>query len=65
MFSGKSSTSARSVAAMSDGSPERAAHRKGPLPWQKSGRMYFGTKPSIWNASAMPAFTACARMLLP
>ncbi len=43
--SGKSSRMARSVAAMSAGSPESAAHRNGPLPSQKSGRMYAGTKP--------------------
>ena len=36
---------ARSVAAMSAGSPDSAAQRNGPLPSQKSGRMYAGTKP--------------------
>ena len=38
-FLGKSSRMARSVAAMSAGSPERAAQRNGPLPSQKSGLM--------------------------
>ena len=51
--------------AMSAGSPESAAQRNGPLPSQNSGRMYSGTKPGISNASATPAFSACARMLLP
>ena len=43
--SGNSSSTARSVAAMSFGSPDSAAQRNGPLPSQKSGRMYAGTKP--------------------
>ena len=37
--SGNSSRIARSVAAMSAGSPDSAAQRNGPLPSQKSGRM--------------------------
>ena len=43
---------------MSCGSPDNAAQRNGPLPSQKSGRMYSGTKPGIRNASATPASTA-------
>ena len=43
--SGNSSSTARSVAAMSAGSPDRATHRNGPLPSQNSGRMYAGRKP--------------------
>ena len=35
---------------MSAGSPESAAQRNGPLPSQKSGRMYSGTKPGMSNA---------------
>ena len=38
-LSGKRSSTARSVAAMSLGSPESAAQRNGPLPSQNSGRM--------------------------
>ena len=38
-FSGNSSSTASSVAAMSAGSPDSAAHRNGPLPSQNSGRM--------------------------
>ena len=38
--SGNSSSTARSVAAMSAGSPDRATQRNGPLPSQNSGRMY-------------------------
>ena len=38
-LSGNSSSTARSVAPMSAGSPDRATHRNGPLPSQKSGRM--------------------------
>ena len=34
-----------SVTAISAGSPERAAQRKGPLPSQNNGLMYAGTKP--------------------
>ena len=49
----------------SAGSPESTAQRNGPLPSQKSGRTYSGTKPGISNASATPARTAWARMLLP
>ena len=52
---------ASSVAAMSAGSPESAAQRNGPLPSQKSGRMYSGTKPGMSNASATPALLAPAR----
>ena len=37
--SGSSSRTARSVAAMSASSPDRATHRNGPLPSQNSGRM--------------------------
>ena len=59
------SSAASSVAWMSAGSPESAAQRNGPLPSQNSGRMYSGTKPGMSNAFATPAFTACARMLLP
>ncbi len=36
---GKSSRSAASIAAMSAGSPDSAAQRKGPMPRQKSGRI--------------------------
>ena len=36
---GNSSSTARSVAAMSAGSPESATQRNGPLPSQNSGRM--------------------------
>src|SRR5205085_2473191 len=39
--------------------------QNGPLPSQKSGRMYSGTKPGISKASAHPASKACLRMLLP
>ena len=49
-LSGNSSRIARSVAAMSAGSPESAAQRNGPLPSQNSGRMYAGTKPGNSNA---------------
>ena len=38
-LSGNRSRTARSVAAMSAGSPESAAQRNGPLPSQNSGRM--------------------------
>ena len=41
------SSAASSVTRMSSGSPDSAAHRNGPLPSQKSGRMYSGTKPGI------------------
>ena len=41
------------------------AQRNGPLPSQKSGRMYAGTKPGMSNAFATPAFCASARRLLP
>ena len=41
----RASRSASSVPSMSSGSPDSAAHRNGPLPSQKSGRMYAGTKP--------------------
>ena len=37
------------------GSPERTAQRNGPLPSQKSGRMYSGTNPGMSNASSTPA----------
>ena len=49
-LSGNSSRIARSVAAMSAGSPDSAAQRNGPLPSQKSGRMYAGTNPGNSNA---------------
>jgi hypothetical protein len=49
-LSGKSFMTAWSVTSMSLGSPESAAHRNGPLPSQKSGRMYAGTKPGNSNA---------------
>ena len=49
-LSGNSSRIARSVAAMSAGSPDSAAQRNGPLPSQNSGRMYAGTKPGNSNA---------------
>ena len=42
---GNRSTTARSVAAMSEGLPESATQRKGPFPSQKSGRMYAGVNP--------------------
>src|ERR1051326_2859599 len=32
---------------------------------RQGGRMNAGTKPGILNASSTPAFSACARMLLP
>ena len=38
------------------GSPESTAQRNGPLPSQKSGRMYAGTKPGKSKASSTPAF---------
>ena len=38
-FSGKRSSTARSVAAMSAGSPDSATQRNGPRPSQNSGRM--------------------------
>ena len=63
--SGKSSRMISSVTAMSAGSPESAIQRKGPLPSQKSGRTYLGTKPSNPNASRMPASWAWPRRLLP
>ncbi len=63
--SGKVSSTASSVARRSCGSPERQAQRNGPLPSQKSGRMYAGTKPGMSKAFATPAFCASARMLLP
>ena len=44
-LSGNSSLTLRSVAWMSSGSPDSATQRNGPLPSQKSGRMYAGTKP--------------------
>jgi hypothetical protein len=50
--SGKSSSTSSSVRWMSAGSPESATQRKGPLPSQKSGRTYAGTKPGKANASA-------------
>ena len=37
--SGNSSSTARSVAAMSSGSPDSATQRNGPFPSQNSGRM--------------------------
>ena len=40
---------------MSDGSPDSAAHRNGPLPSQNSGLMYAGTKPGNANARWYPA----------
>ena len=43
--SGKSPRIAASVAAMSDSLAESAAHRKGPLPSQKSGLIYAGANP--------------------
>ena len=64
-LSGNSSSTARSVAAMSAGSPETATHRKGPLPAQKSGRTYAGTKPGKSKARAQPPSFASARMELP
>ena len=65
-FSGKVSSTASSVTAMSRGSPESAAQRNGPAPRQKSGRMNSGTKPGISNASLMPRWSAtCPRRLLP
>ena len=63
--SGNVRSTASSVAARSAGSPDRTAHRNGPLPSQKSGRMYAGTKPGKPNASSTPAFCASARMLFP
>ncbi len=39
---------------MSSGSPESATQRNGPLPSQKSGRMYAGTKPGKSNAFCTP-----------
>ena len=64
-FSGNSDSTASSVAAMSAGSPDSAAHRNGPLPSQNSGRMYAGTKPGNPYASCSPARNAWVRMLLP
>ena len=49
-LSGNRSRMARSVAAMSAGSPDSAAHRNGPLPSQNNGRMYAGTNPGKANA---------------
>ncbi|CAM5646908.1 hypothetical protein SHIRM173S_03783 [Streptomyces hirsutus] len=63
--SGKRSRTARSVFAMSAGSPDRAAQRKGPLPSQNSGRMYAGTKPGKAKARSYPASRASPRMELP
>ena len=48
---------ARRSRAMSAGSPDSAAQRNGPLPSQKSGRMYSGTNPGISKASSTPAFS--------
>src|SRR5216684_6590109 len=60
-----SSTIARSVTAMSSGSPDSATHRNGPLPSQNRGRMYAGTKPGNSNARVLPPSFASARRLLP
>src|ERR1700689_4708581 len=43
--SGNSSSTARSVAAMSAGSPDSATQRNGPRPSQNNGRTYAGTNP--------------------
>ncbi len=64
-FSGNRSRIARSVLWMSDASPESAAQRNGPLPSQKSGRMYAGTKPGKSNARAYPASWASPRIEFP
>ena len=56
---------ARSVAAMSAGSPDSAAHRNGPLPSQNSGRMYAGTNPGKANARSYPPSWASPRIELP
>ena len=65
-LAGKVSSTARSVVAMSAGSPESAAQRNGPAPLQKRGRMYAGTNPGMSNASAIPRWSAtCPRRLLP
>ena len=45
LFSGNMLAITSSVTAISFGSPLNAAQRKGPLPSQKSGRIYAGTKP--------------------
>src|SRR6476660_240517 len=48
-FCGNNLDITSSVTAISFGSPLNAAHRNGPLPSQKSGRMYAGTKPGKSN----------------
>ena len=63
--SGISSFTLASVRAMSSGSPESAAQRKGPMPRQKSGRMQAGTKPGKAKARSKPSSSAIWRMLLP
>src|SRR6266487_5926563 len=45
LFSGNMLAITSSVSAISFGSPLNVAQRKGPLPSQKSGRIYAGTKP--------------------
>ena len=64
-LSGNSSRIARSVAAMSAGSPLSAAHRNGPLPSQNSGLMYAGTNPGKSKARAYPASLASPLIELP
>lgn len=64
-FSGNRSRMARSVAAMSAGSPESAAHRNGPLPSQNNGRMYAGTNPGKSKARWYPPSCASPRIELP
>ncbi len=56
---------AASVLAMSAGSPDNAAQRKGPLPSSNSGRMYAGTNPGNAKASANPPLRASSRIELP
>ena len=65
--SGNSSDTARSVFAMSSGSPESAAHRNGPLPSQNNGRTNAGTNPGYAYARswASPPSSAPARRLFP
>ena len=50
---------------MSSGFPESAAQRNGPLPVQKSGRMYSGTKPGMSKASADAGFLRLAADVVP
>ena len=63
--SGKSAASSRSIASMSAGSPESAAHRNGPMPRQKSGRMYAGTNPGYENASREAGLAGLAAQVVP